>query len=590
MKNFKVIVVAIAAAVFFVMAHSGAHAASAAPDGRYIVVAKSDSDYTKLRDEIKQLGVKIISEMSTIDTLVVLAPGDLRNKINASMHVQGIASDGIRTLFPPGRENEFYNPGEGLVSGGNPPVTISPDPAFSLSGLMWNINRINAPAVWNKTLGSPSVLVGISDTGLDYTHAELVSQVADVVDFTVTEDPPICKTYYGFGDDILAFIFQAPSSTLDFNGHGSWIGGNIAAALDGSGINGIAPGVKLVALKISQWCGSAYDSTIINSFLYAADHGIDIVSISFGGYLDFRDSQQLLIYVQYMKAVQYAKSRGTVIVAAAGNEHVRIGPGGMVMSHGSLTNPGDRVADLFGQFEVPGGVPGIIDVASTGNIVNESSSSCPADSLLAASHQWCKPLSDPHQPFGTGRQNQLAYYSNYGPRIDFAAPGGARKFNLPSADRGGTEGWPWTGQDSIEGGTSVSDGYNAWQDFSITSNWAIEIPCIYFSGLPEFTDDQCYSTIQGTSMATPHVSGALALLASRNSYLRHHPDALVNLLKSSGTRQCVGNKTPALSTSDLSGGDLTGGACPGGYCHLGGAAIPDTEACGKGLVDLRNIR
>ncbi len=43
-------------------------------------------------------------------------------------------------------------------------------------------------------------------------------------------------------------------------------------------------GSGLVALKISGWCGSAYDSTILDAFTYAADRGIDIVSLSFGGY------------------------------------------------------------------------------------------------------------------------------------------------------------------------------------------------------------------------------------------------------------------------------------------------------------------
>ncbi len=47
-----------------------------------------------------------------------------------------------------------------------------------------------------------------------------------------------------------------------------------------------------MALKISQWCGSAYDSEILAAFVYAADHGINIVSISFGGYLDRSDPDQ----------------------------------------------------------------------------------------------------------------------------------------------------------------------------------------------------------------------------------------------------------------------------------------------------------
>ena len=85
----------------------------------------------------------------------------------------------------------------------------------------------------------------------------------------------------------MANLFGGPPTT-DWNGHGSWIGGNIAAALNGPATNGIAPNVGLVALKISGWCGSAYDSTILAAFAfaYAADAGIDVVSASFGGFLD----------------------------------------------------------------------------------------------------------------------------------------------------------------------------------------------------------------------------------------------------------------------------------------------------------------
>ena len=76
-----------------------------------------------------------------------------------------------------------------------------------------------------------------------------------MIDLTVLEgEEPICKTLFGQSDDDLAAQFSGPANG-DWNGHGSWIGGNIAAALDGTGTNGIAPKVKLVALKISQWCG-----------------------------------------------------------------------------------------------------------------------------------------------------------------------------------------------------------------------------------------------------------------------------------------------------------------------------------------------
>jgi subtilisin family serine protease len=384
-------------------------------------------------------------------------------------------------------------------------------------------------------------------------------------------DPTLCKDYFGASDADLAALYGGPVDT-DWFGHGTWIGGNIAAALDGVGVNGIAPDVKLVSLKIAEWCGYAYDSSILDAFYYAADHGIDIVSISFGGYLDRTDPDQEAVYQAYVDAVRYAARKGTVIVAAAGNEHLRIGAGGQVLSHGPLTTPGATFGDYYGLWATPGGIPGIVDVSATGNVVNAASATC-APGTFESSEATCKPKSDTHQPFGVGRQNQLTYYSNYGPRIDVAAPGGARKFNVPSADRGGTGGFP----------NVKTEGYKAWEDFSITSNWAQEIPCYYNVG-PEFYPDECYSTIQGTSMATPHASAVLALIASSNKVARHHPAMLVGIMKL-GAEKIRGNMMPPLSATDTSAGDRTGKPCLTGYCHLGGSPIPDWEAYGAGLVN-----
>jgi subtilisin family serine protease len=542
---------------------------SAPASGRFLVVAKSNADYAALKAQLAASGTSVVSAMPQIRTLVVVRPLGLAS-LQANTHVESAVPDRIEQIVPP----EDEQPGAQRHT-----ITGPPDPAFDLPGLMWSINRINGPEAWNTTTGSSDVLVGVADTGLDYTHSELASQVAQVVDFTTTESPAICSPT----DSELAPMLGAPAADLDFNGHGSWIGGNIAGAADGTGINGIAPSVKLVALKISGWCGSAYDSTILNSFIWAADHGLDVVSISFGGYLDRSDPFQDELYKLYVSTVKYARSLGTVIVASAGNEHTRIGPGGQVISHGILDIPPGGT-DLYGLWELPGGVPGVVDVSSTANYVKSAWNTCPADSLAAGSHQWCKPKSDPHQSYGVGTRNQLTYYSNYGPRIDVAAPGGARKFNLPNIDRGGTEGWPWTGIDSVFGGSSVDDGYKAWEDFGITSNWAQEIPCFVMNGFPQFPEDQCYAIIQGTSMAAPHASATVALIASAHPDLRHDPAKLVAALKKSA-HKITGNATPGVSASDTSPGDAGGPACPGGYCHLGGAAISDSDAYGAGLVN-----
>jgi lantibiotic leader peptide-processing serine protease len=451
---------------------------------------------------------------------------------------------------------------------------INPDPAWDYKGLLWDYRRMGLPAGWKQTAGSPAVTVAVADTGLDYTHAELASKVVQVIDLTVLEgEEPICKTLFGQSDDDLAAQFGGPANG-DWNGHGSWIGGNVAAALNGTGTNGIAPKVKLVALKISQWCGFSSTAAELAAFTTAADLGIDVVNISFGGYLDPADPESAVAFQAYADAIAYARSKGTLIVGSAGNAHVRIGANGRITSHGQLTAPGttaEDFVDLYGYYRVPTGPPGALVVSATGNLVNEPSATCPpgtADNPNAT----CKPAADAHQPFGVGKRDQLAYYSNYGRRIDVAAPGGARKFNLPTGDRGGTPGFPVTADDLT----------NAWQTFSTTSNWAVEIPCFVFTAGSGFPQGQCYSTIQGTSMAAPHAAAAVALIASEHKGLRHRPGALVARLKA--TARSVRNHTPPLSATDTSPADLTGVACPTGYCHLGGAPISNRNAYGAGLA------
>jgi len=545
---------------------------------RYILVAKNGTEYGHMRNDAHSAGAIVEEEMPQGNIMVVSSETDVQAQLAASPSVQSAAVDGIRRLIQPQMAQEMgYNASPELNrinmghGGGN--KHVRPDPAFSLPDLMWNVNRINAPKAWKITTGKSTVLVGVADTGLDYTHSELATQVVHVEDLT---DPTLCIDYFGASDADMSASYGGPADT-DWNGHGTWIGGNIAAALDGVGINGIVPDVKLVALKIAEWCGYAYDSSILNSFYYAADNGVDVVSISFGGYLDRTDPEQDAIYQAYVDAVAYARSKGTVIVAAAGNEHLRIGAGGQVISHGPLTLPGDPFEDYYGLWETPGGIPGVVMVSATGNVVNAASKNCDPSAIGTSDGEaTCKPKSDTHQPIGVGKQNQLTYYSNYGPRIDVAAPGGARKFNLPNADRGGTAGFP----------NVNTEGYKVWEDFSITSNWALEIPCYYNLG-PEFYPEECYSTIQGTSMATPHVSAVLALIASTNRDARHHTDKLIRILKDSA-QNIRGNTTPPLSATDLSAGDRTGLACLAGYCHLGGKAISDLEAYGAGLVDAYN--
>jgi lantibiotic leader peptide-processing serine protease len=557
-------------------------AAAAEASGRYLVLARSAADLGALRAKAVADGAKVVRTIPQINAMVVTASAATKGRLAADARARGVATDRLTSpdtvdrakpdLAAPGlRSAQRVAVSAAAAARG---AGINPDPAWDYKGLLWDYRRMGLPAGWEQTAGSPAVTVAVADTGLDYTHVELASKVVQVIDLTVLEgEEPICKTLFGVSDEELAAEFGGPANG-DWNGHGSWIGGNIAAALNGTGTNGIAPKVNLVALKISQWCGFSSTAAELAAFTTAADMGIDVVNISFGGYLDPADPESAVAFQAYADAIAYARSKGTLIVGSAGNAHVRIGANGRITSHGQLTAPGttaEDFVDLYGYYRVPTGPPGALVVSATGNLVNQPSATCPpgtADNPNAT----CKPASDAHQPFGVGKRDQLAYYSNYGRRIDVAAPGGARKFNLPTGDRGGTPGFPVTADDLT----------NAWQTFSTTSNWAVEIPCFTFTAGSGFPQGQCYSTIQGTSMAAPHAAAAVALIASEHKGLRHRPGALVARLEA--TARSVRNHTPPLSATDTSPADLTGVACPTGYCHLGGAPISNRNAYGAGLA------
>ena len=341
-------------------------AAPKSDSGRYLVRARSAADYAGLRAKAVKDGARVVRDLRQINTMVVKAPAAARNSLAADRRTAGIARGQMRKLAAEVGAPNLDSPGlrgatrlKAKAPAATTAAGINPDPAWDYKGLLWDYRRIGLPKGWKTTAGSSKVTVGVADTGLDFTHSELAPKVKGVFDFTPLEDPPICKTFFGMSDEDLAAEFGGPATT-DWNGHGSWIGGRIAAALDGQGINGIAPKVNLVALKIAQWCGSTFDDTLLAAFVKAADLGLDVVNISFGGFTDISTPEGAQIYQAYIDAVAYARSKGTIIVASAGNDHVRVGAGGRILSHGATTTPGtppEDFIDPFGQVQLPAGRP-----------------------------------------------------------------------------------------------------------------------------------------------------------------------------------------------------------------------------------------
>lgn len=549
-----------------------AEAAAAAPE-RYIVTARSASELAALRQRAISRGAEVVLDIQQLNSFVVMATSTQASSLRAERSAVDVSRDEIVQIAMADRPTPALRAPRSTGGTVTAPAARSSgeagDPAMSYAGLLWDYRRIGAPDAWHNGVTGEGLRVAIMDTGVDYTHTELEDQVVQVID--LAKDENLCRRFFGASDEMLAEQFGGPQDT-DWHGHGTWIAGNIGAELDGVGTNGIAYGAELVSVKIAQWCGFASSSTLIAGFIAAADADVDVLNISFGGYGDNPRVHQM-----YVDAVAYAAQRGMAIVASAGNEHTRIDQNGKVVTHGTLTAPKGEVFDAFGLYQSPGGIRGVVNVSSTNNQTVRSSAGCPegtAGTPEDPNSATCKPRRDRHQAPGQGEEDQLAYYSNYGPGIDMAGPGGARKFNLPVWDRGGTPGFPYTAEFDLT---------NAWETFSLTSNWATQIPCFTFTNGSHFYTNECYSTIQGTSMAAPHVTAALALLSDAESNLRGDVGRLVQRLQALAIDPGP-NFTPPVSATDTSPSDLTQVRCPSGYCHLGGEAIPDNEAYGAGLV------
>ncbi|WNB92519.1 S8 family serine peptidase [Bacillus sp. NEB1478] len=152
----------------------------------------------------------------------------------------------------------------------------------------WHHKTIETERAWDKTKGSPNVIVAVIDGGIDLYQQDLVNRI--VFPYNIVTG----STKYLTPDD-----------------HGTHVAGIIGASINnGVGVAGVAPYTKI--MPIDAFDGEyAYTSDVIDAIYYAVEHGADIINMSLGGYY-YSDL--------FNDAVQYAYQHGVVVIAAAGNE------------------------------------------------------------------------------------------------------------------------------------------------------------------------------------------------------------------------------------------------------------------------------
>jgi subtilisin family serine protease len=173
---------------------------------------------------------------------------------------------------------------------------------------------INVSKAWDITKGSTGeqiIKIAVIDTGVDYTHPDLKSQIA-VNELEFNGKAGVDDDGNGYVDDIYGYDFaNKDADPMDGHGHGTHCAGVIGASHNSVGIAGVMKNVQIVPIKFLTDAGSGETIDALSSIDYAISRGVNIMSNSWGG----GEKEQSLL-----DAITAAESAGITFVAAAGNE------------------------------------------------------------------------------------------------------------------------------------------------------------------------------------------------------------------------------------------------------------------------------
>jgi subtilisin family serine protease len=187
-------------------------------------------------------------------------------------------------------------PGVTWVERVRPSRRLSFVPNDPLASRQWYLNRIRAFDAWSQFPSLVDVRVAVIDSGIDADHPELQKQIAAGASFV-------------------------PSSwQTDTNGHGTFVAGEIAAAVNNAqGIAGVGFAAQLLVVKVVRSDGTISPEAEAGAIRWAVDHDAQVINMSFGGVRDPFDKSRDTYSELEAAAVQYAVSKGVLVVAAVGN-------------------------------------------------------------------------------------------------------------------------------------------------------------------------------------------------------------------------------------------------------------------------------
>jgi thermitase len=240
------------------------------------------------------------------EIVVKFQPNVGRLGVQNSLRAEGLSplevspdTGAVRVQVEPGQEAqtiaELQARGDVVYATYNYEIKALRDPNDPLYTSQWSLKHfldhdIDAPEAWDLYTGSGNIVIAVIDSGVDLNHPDLQAKIVGGYDYV-----------------------NGDSSANDDFGHGTHVAGIAAASTNnGIGIAGVSWGAKIMPLKVLNAFGNGSTFDLAQAIKDAADNGAKVINMSLGGSCGSG-------WPNVETAVNYALSKGVVLVAASGN-------------------------------------------------------------------------------------------------------------------------------------------------------------------------------------------------------------------------------------------------------------------------------